>query len=58
MCKGWKPIWPSRSDKLTDGTTRQIAGNNAANEEWCGKTPVPKESKVADATPVHPEAKP
>lgn len=58
MCKGWLPIYPSKLDKMTDGTTKQIAGNNAANETWCGVRPVPKEpAKVAEATPQK-DAKP
>lgn len=52
VCEQWRPIWPSKGDKLTDGTTRQVAGNNAANEAWCGARPVPKEpAKVAEAKP-------
>lgn len=37
VCKSWGTIYPSRKDKLTPGTERQIAGNNAAREPWCGK---------------------
>jgi hypothetical protein len=52
VCKTWEPIYPSKSDKLTDGTARQIAGNNAANEIWCGKRlPEKKPVKVAKAAP-------
>ena len=47
MCKQWVPIYPSRKDKLTDGTAGQIAGNNSANEVWCGSKPV----KMARVTP-------
>lgn len=51
VCNQWRPIWPSRSDKLTDGTSRQLAGNNAAQETWCGATPLPpsESKKVAEA---------
>jgi len=42
ICDTWRPIYPSRKDKLTDGTIEQIAGNNAANESVCGKRPAPK----------------
>jgi hypothetical protein len=41
MCQSWGAIYPSRKDVLTGDTARQIAGNNAANEEWCGKKPAP-----------------
>lgn len=52
VCKTWEPIYLSKSDKLTDGTARQIAGNNAANEVWCGKRPPEKTPvKVAKAAP-------
>lgn len=37
MCRSWIPIYPSRKDVLTQGTSEQIAGNNAASEQWCGK---------------------
>lgn len=40
VCEQWRPIRPSRADKLTDGTTKQLAGNNAANEAWCGERKV------------------
>lgn len=46
VCKTWEPIYPSKSDKLTDGTARQIVGNNAANEVWCGKREKPKQVPV------------
>lgn len=45
ICKTWKPIYPSRQDKLTKGTAEQIAGNNVASEQWCGKREVEKESQ-------------
>jgi hypothetical protein len=48
ICEQWQPILPSRKDVLTDDTAKQIAGNNAANQTWCGsKPPV----KIAKATP-------
>ena len=47
VCNTWKPILPSRSDKLTEGTARQVAGNNAANEAWCGAQPIVKEPRIA-----------
>lgn len=50
MCKTWVPIYPSRSDKMTDSTTKQIAGNNAANEAWCGsRPPIKSDPRVASA---------
>lgn len=58
MCKQWRPLYPSKADKLTDGTTRQIAGNNAANEAWCGVKPVPKEEPAKVAAAAEPNARP
>lgn len=48
ICRTWEPIYPSRRDVLTDETARQIAGNNAANEKWCGERPAPSK-QVAEA---------
>lgn len=48
MCRSLLPIYPSRQDKLTEGTAKQIAESNAANEVWCGSRPPVKETtKVA-----------
>lgn len=44
ICKQWQPIYPSRKDVLTDETAKQIAGNNAANQQWCGA-----QQRVAEA---------
>lgn len=51
VCRSWLPISISRKDVLTDGTAKQIAGNNAASEVWCGQRPIAKEApaKVASA---------
>lgn len=55
ICRQWEPIYPSKKDSLTDGTAKQIAGNNAANVQWCGNRPPVKEApskvpaKVAEA---------
>ena len=50
MCKSWLPVYPSRADKLTEGTTKQIAGNNASNEAWCGsRPPIKSEPRIASA---------
>lgn len=45
ICKQWTAIYPSRKDQLTDDTARQIAGNNAANEQWCGS----EKKRIAEA---------
>lgn len=50
ICRQWQPLFPSRKDKLTDGTAAQIAGNNAANQQWCGKREVPKEAPAKIAS--------
>jgi len=52
VCRSWLPISVSRKDVLTEGTARQIAGNNAASEVWCGQRPIAKESpaRVASST--------
>ena len=39
---GWKPIFPSKDDKLTDGTATMIATSNEGNRHWCGSEPPPK----------------
>ena len=43
VCEVWRPIYISRSDKLTPDTERQLAENNAANEARCGYRPPPKQ---------------
>ena len=36
ICKDWPIIRPSKSkDKISEGTARQIADANIANETWC-----------------------
>ena len=47
ICGTWHPIMPSKKDVLTDGTASQIAGNNAANEKWCGTKP--PHARIAEA---------
>lgn len=42
LCNTWKPVYVSKDDKLTKGTTEQIAASNAANEVWCGVRPETK----------------
>jgi hypothetical protein len=42
ICRTWEPIRPSKKDVLTDPTAKQIAGSNAANEQWCGKGQAPR----------------
>jgi hypothetical protein len=37
ICESWHPVTISKNDKLTDQTAREIAGNNAANVEFCGE---------------------
>jgi hypothetical protein len=32
VCAGWRPIYPSKSDKLTDRTSRDILGHNEYGE--------------------------
>lgn len=51
VCEVWRPIYISRKDKLTPGTERQLAENNAANESRCGYRPPPKRQKVAKVGP-------
>jgi hypothetical protein len=52
VCHSWLPISVSRKDVLTDETAKQIAGNNAAAEVWCGERPIRKDpAKVASAQP-------
>lgn len=50
VCRSWGVIYPSRKDALTAGTERQIAGNNAANVEWCGKRQPPADVEPVAAT--------
>jgi hypothetical protein len=38
-CDWAKPIRPSRSDVLTDGTKRQILAHNEAGQKLCGWKP-------------------
>lgn len=38
---GWKPIFPSKDDKFTDGTATMIAKNNEGNRQWCKTEPPP-----------------
>ena len=40
-CEAWQPVWISRKDMLTEGTAKQIAGNNASREAWCGRPSKP-----------------
>ena len=47
ICRSWHAIMPSKKDVLTEGTASQIAGNNAANEKWCGTKP--PYQKIAEA---------
>ena len=42
---GWKPIFPSKDDKFTDGTATMIARNNEGNRHWCGTEPPPKAAR-------------
>lgn len=37
VCETWKIVTVSKKDVLTDQTKREIAGNNAARETWCGE---------------------
>ena len=46
VCETWKPVFPSRDDKLTTGTKEQIAGNNEANRKWCGDSGPPPKAPV------------
>jgi hypothetical protein len=42
-CSGWSAIRPSRSDKLTDGTARQILAHNQFGVRqgcWAKPTPI------------------
>jgi len=32
VCTGWRAIYPSKADKLTSGTSRQILGHNEYGE--------------------------
>jgi hypothetical protein len=54
VCRSWGTIWPSRKDKLTPGTERQIAGNNAAREPWCGKPKGPPKDEAPELKPKEP----
>jgi hypothetical protein len=52
ICDQWLPQSVSKKDVLTQETAAGIAGNNAANEVWCGDRPIVKEltpSRVAEA---------
>jgi hypothetical protein len=35
-CSGWKPIYVSRADVLTDGTARAILAHNETGRALCG----------------------
>lgn len=35
-CSGWRPVYVSRADVLTDGTARQILAHNEAGRRLCG----------------------
>jgi hypothetical protein len=48
VCRTWEMIRPSRKDVLTQGTAEQIAGNNAAREQWC--TPPPRFASITART--------
>jgi hypothetical protein len=47
VCDSWKVVSISKDDKLTDGTKREIVGNNVASEQWCGPRPVAKSQPAA-----------
>lgn len=34
-CSGWRPIYISRADVLTDGTARQILAHNETGARLC-----------------------
>jgi uncharacterized lipoprotein YajG len=38
VCEQWRPVSISKNDKLTTQTATEIAGNNAAQEVYCGKS--------------------
>jgi len=52
MCKSWLPISVSRRDVLTERTAKEIAGNNAAAEVWCGMRPIVKEAVASSQKPT------
>ena len=35
-CSGWRPIYVSRADVLTDGTARQVLAHNETGARLCG----------------------
>lgn len=37
VCRSIRTVTVSKADALTDGTARQIEGNNAARRELCSK---------------------
>ena len=39
VCETWRSVSISKHDKLTDQTAKEIAGNNAARETWCQRSP-------------------
>lgn len=46
-CTGWKPIYPSKTDVLTDGTSKQILGHDEYGvKSKCWKAP--KKAKAKD----------
>lgn len=36
VCQTWRIVTVSKKDVLTDETKKEIVGNNAARETWCG----------------------
>lgn len=36
-CILWKTMYPSRTDVLSEGTTRQLIRNNTARDSWCNE---------------------
>jgi hypothetical protein len=45
-CAGWRPIYPSKADVLTDGTSKQILGHDEYGvKSKCWKAPAKAKAK-------------
>jgi len=44
-CEWIKPIYPSKDDSLTDGTSRQILNHDETGKQICGWSKPTKEKK-------------
>lgn len=44
-CTPWRPIYPSRTDVLTDGTAKAILAHDHTGAKLCGWKPNPTKEK-------------